>query len=127
MNASPGQQVRRGTPKVIAWFVLIGFAAWELSPFNGGVAAGFFFVAAYFAYLLKPRRRTVLWVVSLYVASWTDILGVATLHDLTIKTHASARCFDGSYSYSTNRQGTCSWHQGVRAWNPEIPRWWKSL
>jgi len=29
---------------------------------------------------------------------------------------ASARCTDGSYSYSQHRQGTCSYHGGVATW-----------
>jgi hypothetical protein len=29
---------------------------------------------------------------------------------------ASARCTDGSYSFSTHRSGTCSHHRGVAAW-----------
>ena len=29
---------------------------------------------------------------------------------------ATARCQDGSYSYSTSRQGTCSGHGGVSEW-----------
>jgi hypothetical protein len=29
---------------------------------------------------------------------------------------ASARCRDGTYSFSRNRRGTCSWHGGVAAW-----------
>ena len=29
---------------------------------------------------------------------------------------ASARCRDGSYSFSRSRQGTCSWHGGVAEW-----------
>jgi micrococcal nuclease len=29
---------------------------------------------------------------------------------------ASAICSDGTYSYSKNRGGTCSWHGGVREW-----------
>jgi endonuclease YncB( thermonuclease family) len=28
----------------------------------------------------------------------------------------TARCWDGTYSYSQHRQGTCSWHGGVRYW-----------
>ena len=31
---------------------------------------------------------------------------------------ASAICNDGTFSYSQNRQGTCSWHNGVRQWCP---------
>jgi SH3-like domain-containing protein len=29
---------------------------------------------------------------------------------------ATARCRDGSYSFSQHRRGTCSWHGGVAAW-----------
>lgn len=30
----------------------------------------------------------------------------------------TARCRDGSYSYSAHRSGTCSHHGGVAVWNP---------
>lgn len=33
-------------------------------------------------------------------------------------TGATARCRDGSLSYSAHRQGTCSHHGGVAQWNP---------
>lgn len=40
----------------------------------------------------------------------------------------TARCSDGTYSYSANRRGTCSWHGGVAEWHPYIPPeqhpWW---
>lgn len=29
---------------------------------------------------------------------------------------ASAKCGDGSYSFSESRRGTCSWHGGVAQW-----------
>lgn len=29
---------------------------------------------------------------------------------------ATARCRDGSYSFSQHRRGTCSWHSGVAVW-----------
>jgi hypothetical protein len=29
---------------------------------------------------------------------------------------ATARCRDGSYSFSQSRRGTCSWHGGVAEW-----------
>jgi hypothetical protein len=29
---------------------------------------------------------------------------------------ATARCFDGTYSYSLHRQGTCSHHGGAEEW-----------
>jgi hypothetical protein len=40
----------------------------------------------------------------------------------------TAICMDGTYSYSANRSGTCSWHGGVAEWYPYIPPrahpWW---
>ena len=29
---------------------------------------------------------------------------------------ATARCRDGTYSFSQHRRGTCSWHGGVAQW-----------
>ena len=29
---------------------------------------------------------------------------------------ATAKCRDGSYSFSQSRRGTCSWHGGVAQW-----------
>ena len=29
---------------------------------------------------------------------------------------ASAKCRDGTYSFSQSRRGTCSWHGGVAEW-----------
>lgn len=29
---------------------------------------------------------------------------------------ATARCRDGTYSFSESRRGTCSWHGGVATW-----------
>jgi hypothetical protein len=31
---------------------------------------------------------------------------------------ASAKCRDGTYSFSQSRRGTCSWHGGVARWLP---------
>jgi len=31
---------------------------------------------------------------------------------------ATAKCRDGSYSFSNTRRGTCSWHGGVASWLP---------
>ncbi len=36
--------------------------------------------------------------------------------DGTVPAGASARCGDGSFSFSTHRRGTCSHHGGVAAW-----------
>jgi Protein of unknown function (DUF3761) len=32
---------------------------------------------------------------------------------------ATAVCEDGTISYSSHHSGTCSWHGGVQAWNPD--------
>jgi hypothetical protein len=37
----------------------------------------------------------------------------------------TARCADGTYSYSAHHSGTCSWHGGVAQWNPDP--WWESI
>ena len=53
-------------------------------------------------------------------------VGVGIAHDVIVSTlplpQPTAQCVDGSYSYSAHRQGTCSWHGGVREWNPTIVR-----
>jgi hypothetical protein len=37
----------------------------------------------------------------------------------------TAMCSDLTYSYSEHHRGTCSWHGGVREWNPGP--WWARL
>lgn len=36
--------------------------------------------------------------------------------DNSIPAGATARCGDGTYSFSQNHRGTCSYHQGVAQW-----------
>lgn len=110
-----------------AWFVFVGWTTWEVSPINGGMAISFFIALAYFTYLLKPHRYRYTLVIVFYILTIAEILTIATWHDLTITSYACAQCCDGSYSFSDHRQGSCSWHNGVCAWNPEIPPWWKTL
>lgn len=38
------------------------------------------------------------------------------VHANRVPAGASARCRDGTYSFSQSRRGTCSWHGGVAAW-----------
>jgi hypothetical protein len=33
-----------------------------------------------------------------------------------VPTGATAKCRDGTYSFSQSRRGTCSWHGGVATW-----------
>ncbi len=41
----------------------------------------------------------------------------AANQNASVKKHrVRAICRDGTYSYSHNRRGTCSWHGGVKKW-----------
>jgi hypothetical protein len=73
---------------------------------------------------LFKHKQTTLVTAFLFTVIW---VAVGTLHDLTIHDHASARCADGHLSNSANRQGTCSYHGGVAAWNVRIPAWWEII
>jgi hypothetical protein len=44
------------------------------------------------------------------------IHGPARCTDGQVPAGASALCRDGSYSFSENRRGTCSGHEGVQQW-----------
>ncbi|MGC8536612.1 MAG: DUF3761 domain-containing protein [Rhizomicrobium sp.] len=71
--------------------------------------------------LIRHKTSRYIWVLTLAFVFVT----AGTVHDLTIESHASALCADGTYSYSAHRRGTCSWHHGVVEWNPRIPPWWE--
>jgi Protein of unknown function (DUF3761) len=38
-----------------------------------------------------------------------------------VRTLPTARCRDGTLSYSKHRRGTCSHHKGVRRWLRHVP------
>jgi hypothetical protein len=38
------------------------------------------------------------------------------MHSNSRPAGASARCRDGSWSFSESHRGTCSWHGGVASW-----------
>lgn len=40
--------------------------------------------------------------------------------------YPTARCSDGTLSYSEHHRGSCSWHGGVATWNPRVP-WWQRM
>lgn len=58
------------------------------------------------------------------IAYWLAIFTLVTLigtyrhyhHRADPSPIASARCLDGTLSFSAHRQGTCSHHGGVAAW-----------
>lgn len=49
-------------------------------------------------------------------SSGADVHSPAHTVDGRVPAGASARCGDGSYSFSQHRRGTCSHHGGVASW-----------
>ena len=119
------KRFRRTRVLLSLWFVFIGWVWWEMSPFNGRTMIVYTFLGVFWVPLLErfrvPRAG------SLYLLTIVELLCIATLHDLTVTTSASARCCDGAYSYSAHPQGSCSWHSGVCEWGPEVPPWWRTI
>ena len=85
---------------------------------------------------LKPRRISALAVVLIFITSIAGIssASAASCPSGTYKNTsgnciqkptkapawpngASAKCFDGTYSFSQSRRGTCSHHGGVAQWH----------
>lgn len=48
----------------------------------------------------------------------TPQINLFRLPDTSCRVYATAICCDGSISYSSHRQGTCSHHGGVCTWSP---------
>jgi resuscitation-promoting factor RpfB len=48
--------------------------------------------------------------------SYTNVDGITVCSPSNNPSGATARCVDGSYSYSLNHSGTCSHHGGVAEW-----------
>jgi hypothetical protein len=104
--------------QVVATIVL----SWLLSPMS--FLPTFVFLAILVKVcidLIRHKTSRYKWVLTLAFV----FVAVGAVHDLTIESHASALCADGTYSYSANRRGTCSWHGGVVEWDPRIRPWWK--
>lgn len=119
--------IKRSILYAVSLFIIIGLLTWFFCPMNGARMICFFIVLAYFTYLLKPKHVKTRRIIVLYFLIICEIIGIATWHDLTVITYATARCCDGSYSYSEHSQGTCSWHKGVCRWHPELSPWWKTI
>ena len=70
---------------------------------------------------MRRRRRKVLnhpiWTVLLW-----SILVTLAIYEVArnVQQTPTAKCMDGHLSYSLNRSGTCSWHGGVKEWNPHL-------
>lgn len=52
------------------------------------------------------------WIIAVVVVVLISFISCTTMR------HATARCEDGTMSYSTHHSGTCSWHGGVSEWLP---------
>ena len=55
-----------------------------------------------------------------YINAWGRCVH-RPVHARRAPTGASARCRDGTYSFSESRRRTCSWHGGVAKWLGYLP------
>ncbi len=128
-HSSMGGGVRPSPPPMsqetkTSW--LTGLAAAFFGYFVSAIGALFalLLVLAAFALLVDlPKEKRALALRALIFAA--IFLVSATIHGLT--DHPTARCGDGTYSYSAHHSGTCSWHQGVVVWDPQATPWWERL
>jgi hypothetical protein len=65
---------------------------------------------------LQPHMRDAL-VTAVVIGTVLLLAWVTMAPAYTGPADATARCGDGSLSYSQHSSGTCSWHGGVKAWN----------
>ena len=61
-------------------------------------------------------RRWAPWAAALVV-----FVGIVVAITFWPDPEPTALCRDGTYSFSEHRQGTCSWHGGVRQWLKSVP------
>jgi hypothetical protein len=93
-NSSNSERAVFAVLALMFWWVLVLAALWWLGA------------AVY------DRSTTLFWSV-LGVAA---IVGALWWPGFLRSPDATARCEDGTYSYSQHRSGTCSWHGGVDEW-----------
>jgi hypothetical protein len=128
---SPPRRYERSNGRLAFWTVVlvgvlfsIGLSSDRLWPAT--------FVLCVICGVYRCRARTASDARVLLIAS-ISLIGLASgsitrdYLDGGLLDHApTARCRDGSYSYSQHHGGTCSWHGGVVAWNPAVP-WWRRM
>ena len=61
-------------------------------------------------------RRWAPWAAALVV-----LVGIVAAIAFRPDPEPTALCRDGTHSFSEHRQGTCSWHGGVRQWLKSVP------
>jgi hypothetical protein len=59
---------------------------------------------------------------AVFAAAVAVALPAGTAHASGPPPGASAKCRDGTYSFSHHRRGTCSHHHGVAKWLRNIPK-----
>jgi len=103
-----------------AQIVAVGLVSWLLIP-QSILPTLIFLVLLVRVGFDVFRHRTVrfVWILVLVFAA------VGVVHDVNVPSYTSALCADGTYSYSAQRSGTCSWHHGVAVWHLRIPPWWE--
>lgn len=84
------------------------------------VLALLLFTVLWFLYA-RSRQKPYAGLLRLTACGLSAFVLGGVVHD--IADPPSARCNDGTYSYSSTATGTCSWHRGVEEWNPK-PWWW---
>jgi hypothetical protein len=113
-----GKKVLLRTVQIVA----VGLVSWLLTPQS--ILPTLIFLALLIKVVFDViRRRTfqLVWILGLAFV----FVSVGVVHDMNVQSYASALCVDGTYSYSAQRSGTCSWHHGVAVWHPRIPPWWE--
>ncbi len=114
--------IPRSGPRRAAILAVVTWVSWRASPMSILPTLVFLGITLKVCVdLIQQTKSRYIWILTLAFA----FAGVGTIHDLMIESHASALRGDGTYSYSANRRGTCSWHHGVSEWNPRIPAWWE--
>src|ERR1039458_5049074 len=85
------------------WIFLfvVGLFTWGASPIRAWHAIGLvLFVLVVIVLSRQVNRKAFPLALLALLLTTIDIFDVATLHDLNVKSYASALCCDGSYSYS---------------------------
>jgi hypothetical protein len=83
------------------------------------LAFGFLALSAPWSSDLVPAAAAIARPSTCGAGSYVNVRGDCVhrpVHAARAPTGATAKCRDGTYSFSQSRRGTCSWHGGVAAW-----------
>jgi hypothetical protein len=122
----PGPNTKKRAKLSIWGLIVLSITSFFLFPSNPIVAVGSLLgLAAITLGLLRDHAPSpALHYAVLAGAVFCTALTIGgILHDVVYP--PTALCQDGVYSSSSSRRGTCSWHGGVREWNPGP--WWQAI